>query len=390
VSGSSERKDLWSDLFAALLADVRSIAREIVLASQSAFPSYAAVATEWLDTGFEYGAEQILKAARDGTPTDGAEEFAAIGAAQAVQGVALADLLSTWQLALEIYLRRADEVGRRIGAGPPQSLRFLRAVSAALEEALRYVAEGHRRTELERAREEHDRTSNFVRGVLLGSMPLAEIRDYAVAHDLPVEAEYVPIRARAGRPTPLWRMERLLGFSSGPSAANRLSTSLSGDFAGFLPTRPCPAPEVTVGVGPPRRLEHLADSFRLATRALDTAVAFRLVGVHNIGSLGLRAAIVADRDVGVELSQRYVSVLGERSKGADVINSVRAYFAHGQKVDAAAASLHIHPNTMRYRLARFEELTGADLADAMTAHEVWWALEWASLMTPEVEPGPPS
>jgi len=34
---------------------------------------------------------------------------------------------------------------------------------------------------------------------------------------------------------------------------------------------------------------------------------------------------------------------------------------------------------MRYRLGRFEELTGASLRDPVAAFEVWWALERASL-----------
>jgi DNA-binding PucR family transcriptional regulator len=36
-------------------------------------------------------------------------------------------------------------------------------------------------------------------------------------------------------------------------------------------------------------------------------------------------------------------------------------------------------NTLRYRLARFEELTGARLADPMCALELWWSLEYAAL-----------
>jgi hypothetical protein len=71
-------EDLWSALFKGLLANVRSIAHEIRAASQSTFPTYAELKTDWLDTDFEFGAEQILTAARDGTAIEGGDEFAAI------------------------------------------------------------------------------------------------------------------------------------------------------------------------------------------------------------------------------------------------------------------------------------------------------------------------
>ena len=39
----------------------------------------------------------------------------------------------------------------------------------------------------------------------------------------------------------------------------------------------------------------------------------------------------------------------------------------------------LHPNTLRYRLRRFEELTRCDLKDPDRRMEVWWALERARL-----------
>ena len=40
----------------------------------------------------------------------------------------------------------------------------------------------------------------------------------------------------------------------------------------------------------------------------------------------------------------------------------RAFFDHGCRWRATAAALHIHHNTLRYRLKRVEELTGRDLS----------------------------
>jgi DNA-binding PucR family transcriptional regulator len=48
-------------------------------------------------------------------------------------------------------------------------------------------------------------------------------------------------------------------------------------------------------------------------------------------------------------------------------------------VERAAERLFVHPNTLRYRLARYEELTGTNLRDPLAAFEVWWALRRATI-----------
>jgi DNA-binding PucR family transcriptional regulator len=58
----------------------------------------------------------------------------------------------------------------------------------------------------------------------------------------------------------------------------------------------------------------------------------------------------------------------------EILASVRAYLAAAKHVETAAAELVVHANTVRYRIARFEELTGADLGDSRVTAEVWWAL----------------
>jgi hypothetical protein len=45
------------------------------------------------------------------------------------------------------------------------------------------------------------------------------------------------------------------------------------------------------------------------------------------------------------------------------------------RVDPAAERLFVHPNTVRYRLRRYEEITGAELAETEDAFRVWWVLQ---------------
>ena len=51
-----------------------------------------------------------------------------------------------------------------------------------------------------------------------------------------------------------------------------------------------------------------------------------------------------------------------------------AYFAHDLDVPASAAELHLHPNSLRYRLSRLEELLGCSLKSPATIAELHIAL----------------
>ena len=53
----------------------------------------------------------------------------------------------------------------------------------------------------------------------------------------------------------------------------------------------------------------------------------------------------------------------DREHGAELFDSANAYLlAHGD-VRAAAGELGIHPNTLRYRIRRVEQLLGIDFTD---------------------------
>lgn len=44
----------------------------------------------------------------------------------------------------------------------------------------------------------------------------------------------------------------------------------------------------------------------------------------------------------------------------DMVQTLELYFDAGQKLQEAAQALHIHPNTLKYRLRRIEQVLGQD------------------------------
>ena len=62
----------------------------------------------------------------------------------------------------------------------------------------------------------------------------------------------------------------------------------------------------------------------------------------------------------------------------DLLPTVRTWLEHDRQTDRAAQALHIHPNTLLYRVRRFEQITGRSLASTEALAETWLALRAAA------------
>jgi DNA-binding PucR family transcriptional regulator len=52
----------------------------------------------------------------------------------------------------------------------------------------------------------------------------------------------------------------------------------------------------------------------------------------------------------------------DHAHGGDLLPTIRTWLEHDRQTDKAAQALHIHPNTLLYRVRRFEQITGRSLA----------------------------
>jgi DNA-binding PucR family transcriptional regulator len=64
----------------------------------------------------------------------------------------------------------------------------------------------------------------------------------------------------------------------------------------------------------------------------------------------------------------------------DLVPSVRVWLEHDRQTDRAARALHIHPNTLLYRIRRFEQISGRSLASTEALAEVWLAMRTTAAM----------
>ncbi|WP_062351803.1 PucR family transcriptional regulator [Herbidospora yilanensis] len=128
-------------------------------------------------------------------------------------------------------------------------------------------------------------------------------------------------------------------------------------------------PDVAVSVGIGGRFRepgHIARSYEEARRTNEA-----------IRRLGRRGAVVAFDSLGISrlllqvpdpeaLREFATDILGpllrhERERHSKYVGTLRCYFQENNSLRRAAELLHVHPNTITYRIKRVEEITGLDL-----------------------------
>lgn len=362
-------------LVGALLGDIGRLAAHIREAIRGEIAAYRSIPDAVLDleVGRQLAVVLRVVACGDEALTDETRsDLAAVGERRARQGVPVDELLRAWRVGLNIVVAAAHEIGQRLNIDDTEVLAFVQSALVWSDRVLVLITRAHRGAARAVADEQQAR---FVRKILSGGLSCADVTIEAEMHGLDPGRDYVAIRARRGQNGGHRELQQVLGLGESTQCRRGLCAELDGHAAGFVSTAPPRDIDAVVGFGPPRALSRLAESYRFAVRALATAEACGLRGAYDMASLGLRPAIALDADVGELLRSRYLEPLARSNSSSELIETLRTYLACGMHVERTATRLFVHQNTVRYRIARFEELIGASLANIEVLFELWWALE---------------
>lgn len=139
------------------------------------------------------------------------------------------------------------------------------------------------------------------------------------------------------------------------------------------------ADRVLLGIGGPSTVVGLRGAGEEARHALEAA-----------GRTGQRVAVVSGEHAGMHqlllagapdelrrsLRQRTIGPLlaYDAAQGTDLIRTVRVYLECSASPNAAAKALHVHVNTLRYRISRAGDLLGVDLGTFTNQVDIYLAL----------------
>jgi len=352
------------------------------MAALRRFHSYRRVPEEDLHRSCERNVVRIVTSLRghEQLPPGIEEDERASGRRRALQGISSVDVVEAYRAVLGVlrdaFLTEAAHESVPLDAVLLGTRRLWELTDHFSSE----LVSARHQVDVDLARREVRERLTFLNNVLTGTMELDELMEGGASYGISADHEYFVLRARPGPSS--GDAEALIHRLDRATRTPELTPLLgltAGDVVGICGRYPDSVGiDVLLAVEGPVRMTSLQSAFVEATRLIGIAARYGMSGTVNAGMLSLRAAVVQQDRIGEALYRRFVVTVEVESTISDVIlESVRGYLDHRRSTTLAAQALSIHVNTLRYRLQRFEAMTGADLGDTTTSLEVWWALQYA-------------
>jgi len=296
---------------------------------------------------------------------------------RASQGISMATLTRAYQIGSRELLAFMDDIAAQVELPGELLLAIHDSTWEFANEAASVFARVQRDLAAERARFDAERRAGFTRGLLGGTLPPEQLHLEAPLFSLDERVPYVALAmAQPGTDAEADAVRRAIA-SAVHLPPNRLMFAGLGAFLGCIaPAVPTALDDHLVGVGPRTPLEHLHESFDEAVIVFETAQHFGMSGAVALEQVGPRPLVLQASDIGDRLYTRHFGRLNPRTAD-DITLTVRVYLECDQRAADAAARLTVHPNTVRYRVGRFEDLTGLRLRSTEDLVTAWWLLHRA-------------
>ncbi len=368
---------------AALRPELERLAREIIEAIRVEVPAYARPLEGPFGRGLRAGVEEALRQFLDGIEAGGrmprSRVYVDLGRGEVRSGRSLEALLSAYRVGARVAWRRFSAAGVAAGLEPATIYELAESIFAYIDELSAKSAEGYALEQSAAAGEQRAQRQQLVR--LLVREPPADPLDVAAA-------------ARAAE----WRLPELLAALALPQDDRaRVLQRLPGDaISGFVGEVLCvlvPNPDAAgtraqiaqaigprqhAAIGPAVPWGDAALSLARARAVLELAAegAIPASGVLDAQDHAASLLLRSDRRLGAELVRTRLAPLRDLPAGSRtrLTETLAVWLAEQGRLQAVAERLHVHPQTVRYRVGRLRELFGEVLDDPQGRFELDLAL----------------
>ena len=377
---------LPAETVAAVRAHLRALVDAIVTAVRDQSPVYGEVLVAPEGLAIRVGIEQAIRAFLDavedgGRPARETDElWRRLGEAEFQSGRRLDDLRSAFRIGTRAAWRGAAELALDAGVSAPIAIATAEAIFVYADELAADVVEGYLRMQSDEAGE-LERRRRRVAALLLdpeGHDPGALARAAELAR-WPLPRALAVIALEADAPPPAARHHDLAALAGadaggawlivpdpdGPGRSAALARALIGPAAtGPAATGNAQAPP-SVALGPTVAPADAARSLQWARMALELAREGVIAadGLVRAGEHLPAMVIHQDRALASALADHVLAPLDALSAAerARLRATLRAWLDHQRHTPQVAAELHVHPQTVRYRMNRLSELLGNTL-----------------------------
>ena len=375
----------WSSLPRGLGDQVRpylvDVVDEVIASIPSEVPSYGRPLEGRFGQGVRTGVEVALGRFLDLPGTDSPalapedrDVYLALGRGELLQGRSLEALLAAYRVGARVAFRRFADAAQLIDPGLLMPL--AESVFAYIDELSAVSAEGYAAEQSRRAGESDRLRSELMALLLSGTADAGSLAAAAAAARWSVPEELVAVVVEE-------ELASGLGTRLGPDA---LVAAYAGEVVALVPAPLRPAARERLrqqlagwraGVGVARPGSAAASSLRLAQQAAGL-LARGLVDAEPVFADEQLAGLVVHRDPDLlaALAARRLAPLEQLrdSSRERFAETLLAWLQHRGERQHVAAALHVHPQTVGYRLGRLREMFGPVLDDPQGRFELELAL----------------
>ncbi|HXD53365.1 MAG TPA: helix-turn-helix domain-containing protein [Solirubrobacteraceae bacterium] len=361
-----ESTDEWlqAEALDSVRAALGSIADDVVAAIQQEVPDYARPLEGRFGASIRLGTEVALRALiGDEQDPSSDQVYRRLGAGEYRAGRSLDALQSAYRVGARVAWRRISDVAAAAGATAAAQRSLAEAMFVYIDRLAGESVEGYAEAQLSDAGDLDRRRRELAELLIAGAAPEAPelVRAAELARwPLPRRVACLALlgahaeRARhrlSGEALSARRGEATLLVISDPAALEREAARLAERLG------------VRVGVGPVVSPAEIPGSMRLARRAVALASEGEpsVVAEDRLADIALGAA----PEILVLLRSRLLAPLDEETSAsrARLEATLLQWLRHRGSQAAVARELGIHPQTVRYRMARLRELIGTSLED---------------------------
>jgi hypothetical protein len=383
------KPDLPPALGTALRPTLPDLAAETIAAIGEEVPDYARPLEGPFGRALRMGVERALarfvdSVERPSEPPDAAdaEIYRALGRAEQRGGRTLEALLSAYRLGARLAWERFVAAGEAAGHDPATLYRLAAAIFTYIDAISAESIEGYTDEQARGAGERQQRRRALAVVLARADVPAGEVAEIAslAGWRRPASVAALVASGESGAPD-ADRLASRLGPEAVAATVDRAVVAFVADPG--APGRRAQLEAAVDGaaavLGPEVPLARSAASLRRARAAHDLVLEGRLppapltVADEHLAALVLTGG---DPSAARDLAARVLAPLEPLAAGARLRlhETLRAWLDRPGQVQRVAAELHVHPQTVRYRLGQLRELFGEALDDPEARFELALAL----------------
>jgi hypothetical protein len=377
------RQALDPAVSAAIAPVLGTVADEITEAIANAIPEYRQPMGGEFGRGVRTAIEETLRQFVEqlgrpaGGERPGREVYIALGRGEFRAGRGLDALQGAYRVGARIAWRRISEAAIAAGLDPVTLALLAESIFAYIDEISAESVEGYASSQAASAGERSRERQGRVRALVAGELDAAEAQERARAADWPLPRRLAAIASEhrdaerfatiAGEGAIAARVDglvcALIADPQAPGRITRLASALQGRLAALGPTAEWPLASESWA--------RAAACVRLGREGVLPAVGL-LIADEQLGALAIHSDPALVRDLATARLRPLADLTPAASARLEA--TLLQWLRQQGNVAAVAAELHVHPQTVRYRLARLRERFGEDLDQPDARFELELAL----------------